>query len=151
MHWEYNDGGRKAAGFKGYTGDCVVRAIAIADERSYQEVYDSLFEAAAEYRDSHRDKVAKMLQRRGPSPRLGVPKEIYRPWLEENDWLWRPTMKIGSGTTVHLDAAELPTGRLIVSVSKHMVAVIDGVVQDTHDPSRGGTRAVYGYFRKWED
>ena len=29
-NWLYNDGGRTAAGFKGETGDCVTRAIAIA-------------------------------------------------------------------------------------------------------------------------
>jgi hypothetical protein len=46
-----------------------------------------------------------------------------------------------------LKADELPAGRLIVSVSKHLVAVIDGVAHDTHDPSRGGTRCVYGYYR----
>jgi hypothetical protein len=26
--------------------------------------------------------------------------------------------------------------------------VIDGVIHDTHDCSRGGTRCVYGYWRK---
>jgi hypothetical protein len=28
MSWAYDDGGRKAAGFKGDAGDCVTRAIA---------------------------------------------------------------------------------------------------------------------------
>ena len=59
-------------------------------------------------------------------------------------------MKIGSGCTVHLRADELPTGRLIVSVSRHVVAVIDGVIHDTHDPSRDGTRCVYGYWKQRE-
>lgn len=30
MTFVYDDGGRSAAGFKGKTGDCVTRAIAIA-------------------------------------------------------------------------------------------------------------------------
>jgi hypothetical protein len=34
MKFNYNDGGREAAGFKGFTGDCVCRAIAIATERA---------------------------------------------------------------------------------------------------------------------
>ena len=55
-------------------------------------------------------------------------------------------MTIGSGTRVHLRADELPAGRLIVRISKHMSAVIDGVVYDMFDPTRGGTRVVYGYF-----
>jgi len=40
MTWTHNDGGREAAGYKGTTGDCVCRSIAIATERSYQEIYD---------------------------------------------------------------------------------------------------------------
>jgi hypothetical protein len=59
-------------------------------------------------------------------------------------------MQIGSGCTVHLSADELPSGRLVVSVSKHLTAVIDGVIHDTHDPSRRGTRCVYGYWQPGE-
>jgi hypothetical protein len=57
-------------------------------------------------------------------------------------------MSIGSGCKVHLCTEELPKGRLIVSVSRHLIAVIDGVFHDTHDCSRGGTRCVYGYWRR---
>ena len=42
---------------------------------------------------------------------------------------------------MHLKAAELPAGRLIVRCSKHTTAVIDGIIHDTN-----GTRCVYGYF-----
>jgi hypothetical protein len=55
-------------------------------------------------------------------------------------------MAVGSGCKVHLRADELPSGRLIVRVSHHFAAVIDGVIHDTHDCSRGGTRCVYGYW-----
>lgn len=55
-------------------------------------------------------------------------------------------MLIGQGCRVHLRQGELPHGRLVVSVSKHLTAVIDGVIYDTHDPSRGGMRCVYGYY-----
>ena len=47
---------------------------------------------------------------------------------------------------MHLRADELPPGRLVVSVTHHLTAVIDGVIHDTHDPSRGGTRCVYGVW-----
>jgi hypothetical protein len=56
-------------------------------------------------------------------------------------------MKIGSGCNVHLRADELPSGRLVCLVSRHAVAVIDGVIRDTHDATRGGSRCVYGYYR----
>ncbi len=42
LAWIRDDGGRAAAGFKGATRDCVTRAIAIATERHYQQVYDEL-------------------------------------------------------------------------------------------------------------
>ena len=68
--------------------------------------------------------------------------------MESLGWQWTPTMRIGSGCKVHLRADELPAGRLVVSVSRHVVAVVDGVVHDTHDSTRGGSRCVYGYFEK---
>jgi hypothetical protein len=60
-------------------------------------------------------------------------------------------MSIGSGCTMHVREDELPLvhDRLIVRVTKHLFAVIDGVIHDTSDPSRGGTRCVYGYY--WYD
>jgi hypothetical protein len=85
------------------------------------------------------------------SPRDGVSKEVIRAYLHDQGWTWTPTMGIGTGTTVHLRADELPSGRIIVSVSKHLCAVIDGVVHDTHDPSRDGTRCVYGYYTRGAD
>jgi hypothetical protein len=92
--FEQDDGGRAAAGFRGTTGDCVTRAIAIAAQRDYREVYDALHEAALS------------------------------------------------------DAAYMrPPGRLVVRLSKHVAAVVDGVLHDTYDCSRGGTRCVYGYWR----
>lgn len=127
-----NDGGRAAAGYKGRTGDCVTRAIAIVTGLSYQEVYDTLHERLEE----------------GGSPRDGVPREVYEPYLKTLGWAWKPTMKIGSGCLVHLRADELPAGRIVARLSRHLCAVIDGVVHDTFDPSREGTRCVYGYFYK---
>lgn len=63
-------------------------------------------------------------------------------------WTWIPTMGVGTGCKVHMAAGELPMGRIIVKVSKHYSTVIDGVIHDAFDPSRNGTRCVYGYWRK---
>ena len=134
-----NDGGRKAAGYRGFTGDCVCRSIAIATGKSYQDVYNDLNEWGHGERRSKR--------RTGKSSaRTGVHKPTIRRYMESLGWAWTPTMQIGSGCKVHLRADELPGGRLVVSVSKHLTAVLDGVVHDTHDPSRTGTRCVYGYY-----
>ncbi len=61
---------------------------------------------------------------------------------------WRPLMQIGTGCTHHLRAGEVPMkGRIVCNLSKHVTAVIDGVINDTYDPSRNGMRCVYGYWR----
>lgn len=140
MRFEYNDGGRKAAGYQGSTGDCVCRAISIATCLPYQDVYEDLNRNIQNRRQTKRI--------RGRSARTGVPRTVIKDYLALLGWEWHPTMHIGSGCTVHLVDGELPMGRLIVSVSRHLVAVIDGVIQDTHDCSRQGTRCVYGYWRE---
>jgi hypothetical protein len=141
MRFQFNDGGREAAGYSGKTGGCVVRSVAIATGIPYQRVYDVVNQLSERERTGTR--------KRGTSnARTGVYKRTFRRLMESLGWRWRPTMQIGSGCTVHLRANELPSGRLVVSVSKHVTAVIDGVIHDTHDPSRRGTRCVYGYWRR---
>jgi hypothetical protein len=49
---------------------------------------------------------------------------------------WVPTMQVGGGCRVHLDADELPGGRIICKVSRHLTAVINGIVHDTYNPAR---------------
>ena len=88
---------------------------------------------------------------RRSSARNDVLRQTCQRVLESLGWRRVPTMKIGGGCRVHLKAAELPRGRLIVRCSKHTTAVIDGIIHDTYDPSRGGTRCVYGYFTKGTD
>jgi hypothetical protein len=140
LKFQFDDGGRKAAGYKGKTGDCVVRSVAIATGLPYQQVYESVNELAGRERTGKR--------KRGISnARTGVYNTTTRKMLESLGWKWTPTMEIGSGCKIHLRADELPKGRLIVSVSKHLTAVVDGVIHDTHDPSRRGTRCVYGYWQ----
>jgi hypothetical protein len=160
----YDDGGRAAAGYKGEAGDCVCRAIAIALEKPYQEIYEELIAYRIGLRQTKRVK--------GSHPRTGVNRTIYGRYLTEQGWRWHPTMKIGTGCMVHLRKEELPPGRLIVRVSGHVCAMIDGVIHDTFDPRRGSliyykqsctdsrhaeidrivpeTRCVYGYYQKRE-
>lgn len=145
MTWTLDDGGRADAGFRGSTGDCVTRSIAIASGRPYREVYDALHDR---YRASPpRGAKGKALSRQ-TSPRNGVERRIYEPYLFELGFMWTPTMGIGTGCRVHLVADELPSGVLLAACSRHLVAVVDGTIRDTHDPSRGGTRCVYGYYQK---
>ena len=148
LGFHFNDGGREAAGFKGGAGDCVVRAIAIAGELPYLQVYEDLRAANADYADQRNDKLARRLNAKGSSPRNGNHRNVFHDYIVGHGFEWVPTMKIGAGCQVHLLSTELPVGRLIVKVSKHLTAVIDGVIEDTHNPSRGGSRCVYGYYIK---
>jgi hypothetical protein len=141
MRFVFDDGGRKAAGYKGDAGDCVCRAIAIATGKPYQEVYDALNGLGRSERTGRR-------KRHKSSARTGVYTPTLRRYLESLGWSWMPTMGIGTGCKVHLADGELPAGRLVVNVSRHTVAVLDGVIHDNHDPQRDGRRCVYGYFRQ---
>lgn len=140
LKYAYDDGGRSAAGFRGEANDCVCRAISIATDCGYKEVYDALNELG------RTERVSNKRGGKRSSARTGVFKPTYRRYTESLGLVWTPTMKIGSGCTVHLRADQLPAGRLIVAVSRHLTAVIDHVIRDTHDPSRGGARCVYGYW-----
>lgn len=139
-----DDGGRATAGFKGYAGDCVVRSIAIASKRSYQEIYN-MIQAAG-----HVERSSKHARKAGKSsPRTGVhtTRIWFKSMMADLGFTWTPTMHIGSGCKVHLVAGEIPMqGRLVVCLSKHYTAVIDSVLHDAFDPSRAGTRCVYGYW-----
>jgi hypothetical protein len=143
MQYVYNDGGKKEAGFKGNSGDCVCRSISIVTGLPYKEVYKALNQLAK------KERIGKIKKDKS-SARNGVYKHTYTKYLLSIGYLWVPTMKIGSGCKFHLKEEELPKGRLIVVVSKHLTAVIDGVLHDTSDCSRDGTRCVYGYFVKKE-
>ena len=122
--------------------DCVVRAICNATGKDYLEVYNAINALAKSERTGKR-------KRGTSSARNGVYKGTIKKYIEgELGWVWVPCMTIGSGCQVHLDANELPKGTIILSLSKHLTCVKDGVIYDTYDCSRDGDRCVYGYWRE---
>jgi hypothetical protein len=135
MKWIEDDGGRKAAGFKGDAGDCVCRAVAIATGKPYKEIYEE---------------IAKLNKDHGrpASARNGLDKDLTKIYLNSLGFKWKATMKIGQGCKVHMREEELPSGTIIVKLSKHIACVKDKVLHDTYDCSRDGTRCVYGYWYK---
>jgi hypothetical protein len=162
MEFIFNDGGRSDAGYKGKAGDCVTRAIAIVSGLPYEQVYRALSDGCRSQRKTKRS---------GPhsSARDGVNtrRKWFKDYMASLGFKWTPTMGIGTGCKVHLHDGELPMGRLVVAVSKHYTAVIDGVIHDTHDPQRTtliteagkpklpgysftsiARRCVYGYWTK---
>jgi len=133
--WVYSDGGRSAYFTGKKVGDCVTRAVAIASGMDYKKVYNTFAKLEA---NRGRSRSAK----NGVRTQTKAFKDQMREWGFE----WVATMFIGSGCQVHLKADELPKGRLVCMLSRHAAAVIDGVVNDTYDCSRNGSRCVYGYW-----
>jgi hypothetical protein len=123
--------------YRGRAGDCVVRAIAIASQKPYQEVYDAINRLVT-------PSSVRKGQRRS-SARNGVAGATYEKYLKEISWVW-----IGSACRLHLKAEELPPGRLIVRLSRHLCALVDGVIHDIYKPDRQGSRCVYGYLCRFK-
>lgn len=137
MEFVYATGGREKYYNAIKVGDCVTRAIANATGRDYKEIYDIINSYAS--RERARDG-------KRSTARNGVSKDTVYRVLTDMGWNWVPTMFIGKGCQTHLNEKELPSGTLIVSVSKHLTCVKDGVLYDTYDCTRGGKRCVYGYY-----
>lgn len=144
LKYQFDDGGRADAGFKGRTGDCVVRAVTIAANLPYREVYDEIS------RMQRAQRISKGTLKGSRSVRNGTytKRKWFKDYMASLGFVFVPTMAIGEGCKVHLRSEELPAGRIIVSLSRHYAAVIDGVIHDTHDCSRDGERCVYGYWTK---
>lgn len=122
----YDDGGRKAAGYKGTAGDCAVRAMSIALGLPYKDCYEEL--AAA-------NKVATGKK----SVRNGITKRVFNKVLQKHGWFWK---QVPQFTGRKAKASDI-SGVCIARQAKHFVAVKDGVVQDIWDSSN---KMVYGVW-----
>lgn len=138
VKFKYDDGGRAKAGFKGTTGDCAVRALAIAMKKSYAETYEWLNQCAFADRCHH---TPRCYSHAGT-----VLRHFYRA-LRRRGWVYNEVVE----GKVGLD--DLPMGRLIVRVqlkgsrSYHCTALINGVLHDHGDWQKKGYR-VLGWFKK---
>lgn len=130
MEYNYNDGGRSKYFKAECVNDCVTRAIAIATERDYKEVYNEIKSIV------------------GYSPRNGILYKDVKKVMHHFGGTWTATMHIGQGCRVHVKPDELPAqGRYVLNLSKHCASWIDGTLQDTYDCSRDGKRLVYGFWK----
>jgi len=145
----YDDGGRSKSTLdrSKSAGDCVCRAIAIVTGKSYDEIWEVL--ARGNQHESTTKRSKKASAGRYTADRgISVKRTWFKNLMKELGFEWVSVMGIGTGCKMHLREGEVPsTGRIIATVSKHWCAVIDGTVHDTYNPSRGGTRMVYGYYR----
>ena len=131
--YRYDDGGRASAGYRGETGDCVVRAIAICTGEDYRSVYATMAEhmksngyAASGNAYATRERNRKAPRRRGQLTAKRVQDRV----LEAYGF-----------TKVRLPAGERPTyaevhhryGDCVVGTTKHVAAIVDGALRDTFD------------------
>jgi len=144
LPYKYNNGGRDTTTHgKKLAGDCVTRAIAIATGIPYNTVHADMTRLQGVLH--HNTRVCKRGKKQ-PHADNGINKKVYRDYLQKRGWTFVATMGIGTGCTTHLRTGEMPDGTIIARVSKHLCTIVDGVIQDTHNPARNGTRCVYGYF-----
>ena len=128
MTFIFNDGGRKAAGYKGVANDCGARAMSIALSLNYKSVYKELAQA-------NKDCGGKR------SAREGLYRNVYSDVLKKYGWIWMKAPKFAGRKARCSDLQ----GTVIAKLAHHFVAVINGVPQDIFDCSN---KMVYGYWAK---
>jgi hypothetical protein len=110
------------------------------------EQREVLFYAQNEMRNE--PKRSRRIKVRTAREGINTNRKWFKDYMAELGFEWVSCMgftmvdgaRVGTGCQVHLDENELPSGRLVVSLSRHMSAVIDGVIHDTYDPNdRGAT------------
>jgi len=149
----YNDGGRSESGYVNSDRDCTVRSIAIATDLNYKVVHKDL----SKLNKANSTKIGANSARYA-----NTTMPVIKEYLNSLGWKWIPTMIFGQGCKVHLHKDELPSGRIIARLSKHITCMIDGVINDVSNPQRGALvgvrngkpfrqsekRCVYGYWIK---
>lgn len=138
IRWNYND-----AGYEKYKNelpnDSYTRAIAIALNLSYRDAYNLIDEYI------HNEELDEVYIN---NCRSEVVKDVVKRILKDRGWEYVSKMRFGTGCILHLKKEELPSGTIIVQISKGLTTLIDGVINDIYDPSRNGTRCVYSIWTK---
>lgn len=125
MEFVYNDGGRKESGKRGSTRDCVCRSIAIATNSPYAITY----------------KLMNLMAKKDGgfgSARTGMYENTYAPFLIKFGWQYTRCNNWNN----------IPkSGTFLVHCTRHLTVVIDGVINDTWNPSTDKRQPqVHGYY-----
>lgn len=110
-------------------GDCVVRAIQKATKQTWLEVYNDLCQLGA------------------TKYRMPNDKEVYEEYLLAKGFVKHkmPKDQNGNRYPIHKLADELPNKTIVISISKHLTVVANGVLYDSWDCAR---KSVYNYYTK---
>lgn len=121
-----DDAGRSKSLRPKQKSDCVVRAFAIAIQKSYDDVYVEL--AAA-----------------GRKCGQGTAKEVWKGLLIDVYKISFPAQTGQKRMNLPTFCSQYPCGRYIVQMACHLTTVVDGVVHDTFAP--GAERCIYACWR----
>lgn len=133
MDFQYNEGGRRSSKYRPNHYRCVVTAIAIATGKPYTDVYSALNPNNIITKPS--DKTSRYAIQRQM-------KEAAHRYLLSLGYEW-------VNTRVLFHPKNLPQGTIIVSVTKELIAVINGVINHTSpNYNYSGSRLIYGYYTK---
>ena len=108
-----DDGGRSKY-FKGQTGDCVIRACAIALNQDYKETMKELFDLAFNIGCMPND------------------NDVWKPYLASKGFVRHSTPKDKKGKKISIRnwSAECPSVPIVVLTREHLVAVVGNVQRD---------------------
>ena len=147
LKFQFDDGGRKAAGYQGATGDCVIRALSINLGLHYEDIYKTFIPQQNEqvisrpYMGLRRQaKLTTTSSQFANGKCSGISINVYGPVLKEHGWIDR---KIDGHLTVKQAIQQF--GRTLIfrianSSVHHLVAVKNGVVRDTWNSTK--TRSI---------
>lgn len=111
MNYEYNDGGRKAAGFEGGVADCVTRALSIISGKPYSVVRTGVLSLAPD------------------ADRAGV--NVFCPQFSEH--MVRHFGATFIPVRYAIPVREFPRGEFIALTQNHVTAISDCKVLDVFD------------------
>ena len=133
LEFVVDDGGRKAAGYKGNTSDCVLRSLSIALGEDYEELRRELMEETENFANTSRSRKAKRQKKEGSSVFRGVYREIYSVILKRRGWIRTGMSKIGSSKRYYLTKTDVPPVPVILHTRRHLTTSIDHTIRDTWD------------------
>lgn len=112
-------------------GDCTIRALSKAFDCSWKEAFEKQVPYCLKYQ---------------VTSAFDCPANQAKIILKELGFEYHP-IKLSKGSkrpTVSSFAREHTTGRYILNVARHVVAVVDGKYYDTWD---SGNKCLYGYYK----
>lgn len=135
--YTYNDGGRHAAlietnddiKFFGTARDCVARSLAIVTGRPYTEIWSRLADINKIHGGRH-----------SANHGIKTSTDTFNKYADELGLMWvQPVQDV-------FKKMQFPNGRIVVGMHGHYTALIDGVINDAHNPTPAGKAWVFGYW-----